>query len=510
MGKPGLQLMQKRMKSRDAFPVQVQIVGQHESDQAIAKPQTAENRTIFHVENYNLAIHFCKTALHIYKLIVLIDIMQSVSLIQENQASLKQQQQLLVNLAMKQAFHVLQLPLVELSEWLKMEIEANPVLEIDHPEEQVQFREKSLSRQTSHHPESLLPAHISLYEHLTSQIPLTIEDPQQARLAELIIGHLNDKGFLETPLSEIEPSLPVETIKSALSAVQSFDPPGIAARGLQECLLLQLNIKGKAHSIAADIIENEFEDLLHNRLPRIAQKLQTPIPELVKIIETQIAPLDLYPGYRFCKPEAAPLIPDLSFVCLEGKWQIEINSSLLPRFQIAPVYRQALKDASFEEASYLRRHLVSGRWLFKVVQRRNDTLQRIGQAILKRQIDFFNGEKMGLAPMTVRETAEELSLHESTIARAISNKYAACPQGLLPLKSFFTQGVSVKNGRTISKHNLRKMLARAIQKEDKHHPLSDDEIARQFQNLGIACARRTVAKYRTALNIAPASRRKKY
>ncbi len=451
------------------------------------------------------------------KLIVLIKIMQSVSLIQENQASLKQQQQLLVNLAMKQAFHVLQLPLVELSEWLKLEIEANPVLEIDPAPEEIKdrledlrFREKQPRRQTGHHPESLLAAHVSLYEHLTRQIPLIIKDPQQARLAELIIGHLNDKGFLDTPLSEIEPSLPLETKEIVLSAVQSFDPPGIAARGLQECLLLQLKMKGKGHSLTANIIENGFQDLLHNRLPRIAQKLQIAIPELVRIIEKEIAPLDLYPGYRFYKPETAPIVPDLTFACFEDKWQIDINASLLPRFQIAPVYLQALKDASFEEAAFLRRHLVSGRWLAKVVQRRNGTLWRIGQAILKRQIDFFNGEKTGLAPLTVRETAEELGLHESTIARAISNKYAACPQGLLPLKSFFSQAVSVKNGRTISKHNLRKMLARAIEREDKQHPLSDEEIARQFQNLGIASARRTIAKYRTALNIAPAARRKKY
>ena len=242
---------------------------------------------------------------------------------------------MLVNLAMKQAFHVLQLPLVELSEWLKLEIEANPVLEIDPPPEEMKerledlrFREKRAVRQIGYHPESLLAAHISLYEHLTRQIALNIEDPEHARLAELIIGHLNDKGFLETPLSEIEPSLPLETKKSVLSAVQSFDPPGIAACSLQECLLLQLKMKGKGHSMAANIIENGFEDLLHNRLPRIAQKLQTPIPELVRIIEKEIAPLDLYPGYRFCKPETAPLIPDLSFICLEGKWQIEINASL--------------------------------------------------------------------------------------------------------------------------------------------------------------------------------------
>jgi RNA polymerase sigma-54 factor len=446
-----------------------------------------------------------------------------MQLIQENQVSLKQQQQLLINLAMKQAFHVLQLPLVELSEWLKVEIEANPALEVDLAQETMKVRLDDLQtaergrhrtpRSTDNrpHPENLLTAHISLYEHLTRQIPLTIEDPEQARLAELIIGHLNDKGFLEIPLSEIDPSIPLEQKMAALNAVQSFDPPGIAARNLQECLSLQLKLK-KGNGIALEILEHGFEDLLHNRLPRIAKKLQITIPQLAKIIETQIAPLDLYPGYQFYKSETAPLVPDLIFTSLEGKWQIQTNSSLLPRFRIASVYQQALKDLSLEneEASYLRRHLVSGRWLAKIVQRRNETLRRIGQCILKRQIDFFNGEKAGLSPMTVQETAKELGLHESTIARAISNKYAACPQGLFPLKSFFSQAVPVKNGRTISKHNLRKMLARTIEREDKLNPLSDDEIARQFQELGIPCARRTVSKYRTALKIVPAAKRKKF
>lgn len=450
-------------------------------------------------------------------------IMNSISLIQENQVSQKQHQQLLINLAMRQAFHVLQLPLLELSEWLKTEIEANPVLEIDLPETSINepLKERHYSRNRAQeqvekrrkeHQESLLTAPISLFEHLMKQIPLAFEDRKKAHIAELIIGHLNDKGFLETPLDEIAPSIPIETIQNILSEIQTFDPPGICARNLQECLLLQLRLKQKENGLAAKIINHHFDDLLHNRLPHISQKLHISIPQLVQIVEKEIAPLDLYPGYRYFHQPTAAIIPDLLFVSMEGKWQIEVNSSFLPRFQIASIYTEALRDHSVEngESFYLRRQLASGKWLKRIVQRRNETLLRIGEFLLKRQIDFFNGDKTGLAPLTIQETASELALHESTIARAISNKFVACDQGLFPLKSFFSQEIKTHSGKKISKHQLREILHKTIENEDKLQPMSDEDLARHFDQLGIPCARRTVAKYRNALKIAPAAQRKKW
>jgi RNA polymerase sigma-54 factor len=453
--------------------------------------------------------------------------MHSISLIQENQVLLKQHQQLLINLAMKQAFHVLQLPLLELSEWLKTEIEANPVLEIDLTHEPIKtsldapikerhaLRNKSqeqVEKRRKEHQETLLTAPISLYEHLMQQVPLTIEDTQSVHLAQLIIGHLNDKGFLETPLQEISPSVPIETMQRVLANIQSFDPPGIGARNLQECLLLQLKLKQKENGLAARIIGEHFDNLLHNRLPQIAQKLHIPMSELVQIVEKEIAPLDLYPGYRYFYQPAAAIIPDLHFVSIEGKWQVEVNGSFLPRFQIAPIYAGALRDHALqnEESFYLRRQLASGRWLQRIVHRRNETLRRVGEFLLKRQMAFFNGDKSGLAPLTIQEAAAELSLHESTIARAVANKFVACHQGLFSLKSFFSQGMKTQSGQKISKHNLREILNRTIESEDKQQPMSDEELARHFHNLGIPCARRTIAKYRSALKISPAAKRKKW
>jgi len=453
--------------------------------------------------------------------------MNQISLIQENQASLHQQQQLLVNLAMKQAFHVLQLPLLELAEWLNTEIESNPVLEIDPSHESLKtsldepirephvLRNKSqeqMEKRRKEHQENLLTAPLSLYEYLMKQVPLTIEDPQNVHLAELIIGHLNDKGYLETPLNEIAPSIPIETKHKVLSEVQSFDPPGIGARNLQECLLLQLKLKKKEEGLAYKIIAEHLDALIHNRLPSISQKLNICMATLTQVIEKEIAPLDLNPGYRYGYQPTATIIPDIHLICVEEKWQIEVNTSFLPRIQIAPIYVEALRKSSLEnqEFFYLRRQLASGKWLKRIVHRRNETLHRIAEFLLKKQIDFFNGEKAGLNPMTIQETAQELGLHESTITRAIASKYIACPQGVFALKSFFNQAVKTQNGEKISKHTLRKILLRTIERENKLQPMSDEEIANQLHKLGISCARRTVAKYRTALKIAPAVKRKKW
>ncbi len=453
--------------------------------------------------------------------------MQSISLIQENQTSLKQNQQLLINLAMKQAFHVLQLPMLELSEWLKSEIESNPVLEVDLAKEQFKesldapvkerhtVRNKSqedLERRRKEHQENLLTAHISLYEHLMGQAPLIFEERTDLHLAELVIGHLNEKGFLETPLEEIAPSIPLEKMERILDTVQSFDPPGIGARNLRECLLLQLKLKNKGNSQAAQVISEHFDDLLHNRLPLIAQKLHIPIGELVQIVENEIAPLDLSPGYKYCFPVAAAIIPDLLILSIDDKWQIEVNTSFLPKFQIAPIYLQALRDHSLEneEYYYLRRQLAGGRWLQRIVQKRNHTLRSIGEFLLKKQMAFFNGHKASLVPLTMREAAEELGIHESTVARAVANKFVACPQGMFALRSLFKQGVETKSGEKISNHSLRKMLANTISEEDKLQPLSDEQLARHFQKQGIPCARRTIAKYRSSLKIPPACKRKKW
>lgn len=451
--------------------------------------------------------------------------MQLFSLIQDNQ--IQQHQQLLINLAMKQAFHVLQLPLLELSSWLQEEIESNPVLEIDLakeegkasldelPREQAPMRNRSqelIDRRRKEQQENLLTASPSLYEHLMRQIPLILEDSQDLHIAGLIIGHLNEKGYLDTPLSEICPFVPIETMQRILKTVQSLDPPGVGASDLQECLLLQLAQQGKGESLTAKIIAEHFTALKHNRLAPIAQQLRISLLELTKLIQKEIAPLDLYPGHRFSPHSVTTIIPDVIFLCVEGKWQVEVNSATLPRFHVAPMYEKALNDNTFgpQETSYLRHKLTGAKWLKRIVARRNQTLRRIGEVILKKQMPFFNMESVELKPMAMSEMAEELGLHESTIARAVANKYLACPSGMFLLKSFFNQGVQKQSGGKISNRSLRNILEHTIKNEDKLKPMTDEELAHHFKKLGFLCSRRTITKYRAQLNISPASKRKKW
>jgi RNA polymerase sigma-54 factor len=453
--------------------------------------------------------------------------MHSISLIQENQTSLKQQQQLLINLAMRQAFHVLQMPMLELSEWLKSEIENNPVLDVDLSKEQFKERldqpnqewhltrnrsQQSREKRRQEQQENLLTAPISLYEHLMRQAPLIFEQGEDLQIAALIIGHLNDKGFLDTPLEEVAPSIPLIKMQKVLETIQSFDPPGIAARNLQECLLLQLKIKNKSNSKGAKVISEHFEDLLHNRLPHISERLHIPIKELVNIVRKEIAPLDLNPGYRYCIHQPTAILPDLLFLYIEDKWQIEINTSFFPKFHIAPVYREALRDHSLEseEYHYLRRHLAGGKWLQRIVQRRNNTLRSIGEFLLKKQRAFFEGSRGSLVPLSMKEAALEIGIHESTVARAVNNKFVGCPQGMFAMRSFFKQGVETSSGEKISSHSLKKILAKTIEEEDKCNPLSDDQLSGHFKKLGIPAARRTITKYRSLLRIAPAFKRKKW
>ena len=448
-------------------------------------------------------------------------------LLQENQISQKQHQHLLINLAMKQAFHVLQLPALELAEWLKNEIESNPVLEVDLAKEE--FKEsldephkerhflrnrsqETFEKRRKEHQESLLTSPVSLYEHLMRQIPLVLKNRQDIYVAELIIGHLNDKGYLDTPLQEIAPLIPLETLQRVLCDVQSLEPTGVGAYDLQECLLIQLKSKQKADGLAAKIIREYFDELIQNKLPLISQRLKISISALTEIIKKEIAPLDLHPGYRFISHTAAAIIPDLSFLNIEEKWQIEVNTSFLPHFQVAPIYKEALRENTFEnqEYHYLRRQLAGGKWLKRIVQKRNQTLRKIGEFLLKRQLPFFNGERSALTPMAMQEVAREIGLHESTIARAVANKYLSTPLGLFSLKSFFNQGMPTQNGQKISNHTLRQILSRTIENEDKLEPLSDQQLSGHFKKLGISCARRTISKYRSSLKISPASKRRKW
>ncbi len=450
--------------------------------------------------------------------------MHNISIKQEHQ--IKQSQNLLVSLAMQQAFHVLQMPALELSEWMKLEIEQNPILEIDLSgetnKESLEDLENSESSQKTYHKgsgefskkkktyeESLLCYPISLYEHLNQQARLSFSSPEDLNLAETLLSHLDERGFLSIPLEEIDSS---ERAKAVLSTLQTLEPAGVAATNLRDSLLIQLRHKQKELHLSYRIVEKHYNDLMHNRLPLICKELQSSLKAIQHAIQTDIVPLDPHPGYRFIQEFAANILPDILLDYQDDQWIISINQSLIPKFQTAPIYEKRMKEhlCNAQESLFVRQHLSKGKWLTQIVKRRHDTLKKVATYLIKKQAPFLSGEQKALIPMTLKEMAEELGIHESTATRAVHGKYISCPQGMFSLKSFFTHSVTCENGQKVSNHTLRQLLGQMIVGEDKFHPLSDEDIASQFKKMGIPCARRTVAKYREHLQIAPSSRRRKW
>lgn len=443
--------------------------------------------------------------------------MQRISLCHNFDPVMHQQQRLLMTTAMQQAICVMQLPIVELSEWIKNEIENNPVLEVQLPEwhssesaHLLKTKKHSMDRrQPRELLENLIAAPTSLFDHLVSQARYHFTDSNTLHLAQWIIGHLNERGFLTTSLKELGVFEREEKLEEILQVIQTFDPPGVGARSLQESLLIQLKLKNKHTTQAYQIIEENFDDLLHNRCLTISKQLAISLDELSTIVEKDIIPLDLNPGDRFLSHYAGTIVPDLFLFCVDNIWKIEINHTFLPTFYLTPSYRKALEEKRLkpEEQTYLKKHVTSGKWLRHIVEKRKITLLKIGEFILKSQSSFFDDGT--LVPLTMADAAASLSLHESTIARAVANKYIACPQGMFALKDFFCHSLKGEGGM-ISHHTLRMKLKELIAKEDKKKPFSDAEISEKLHHMKIPCARRTVAKYRRLLKIEPASRRKQW
>ncbi len=425
----------------------------------------------------------------------------------EQSAHLATHQQLLINMAMRQAFFAMQLPVLELAEWLAAEIESNPVLESTPAPVETSFAKRKMEEPRTAF-EHQMPAPISLYAHLQAQAQLHFCKKEDLALAEWILGHLDERGFLGVPLGELALEYPMDQLQEILFALQTFDPPGIAATSLKDSLLIQLQLKGKASLPAYRIIADHFDDLLHNRLPLISKQLKLSLGELRRIIDEEIVPLDLHPGYRFLPHHHARLIADLTLDWMEDTWKVEVTHSYLPGFHIAPVYKQALQEKSIEgeDAAYLRRQMAGGSWLKRIIAKRAETLYQLGKFLVKHQSAFLQGGE--LSPMRVAQAAQVLHLSESTVARAIANKHVGTPRGIFAMRDFFTQGISQASGESVSNHTLRERLKQLVEQEDRSQPLSDEMIAKKLGAEGYACARRTITKYRKQLNIPSTAQRR--
>jgi RNA polymerase sigma-54 factor len=362
--------------------------------------------------------------------------------------------------------------------------------------------------------ENTLTGKTSLEDHLIWQLRLSNLDSEQQRIGATIIYNLNDDGYLETPLTELAAQLEtsIEAVEAVLKRIQRFDPPGVAARDLTECLLAQLRNLGMEESLAARIVQHHLGLLEKHRYAEIARALGV---ELTMIAEAAkaISLLEPKPGRDYGGAEPSYIVPDVYIQKVGEDFVVTLNEGAVPRLRLSKIYQRVLNEGAAEvEAEtkeYLQERLRSAKWLVKSIYQRLQTIFKVANSIVKFQRAFFEHGVSHLKPLVLKDVAEDIGMHESTISRATANKYAHTPQGIFELKFFFTSGVKAVDGEDVSAETVKEKIRSLVAGEVQDNPLSDQAIADILHRCQINIARRTVAKYRQALGILPSSRRKK-
>jgi RNA polymerase sigma-54 factor len=353
----------------------------------------------------------------------------------------------------------------------------------------------------------------SLQEHLLDQAHMADVTPEQGAAMRYLIGSLDNNGFLTATLNDIAllANLPLKTVQEAHAVLKTFDPPGIGALNLQDCLLQQLILRGKGKSIPARIIKDHFILLTRRRIPEIARKLNMDLDDIQAAIE-EISGLDPAPGRRFGEDTNRSVAPDVTVEKVGGEWTISLNSDYIPRLRISNTYKDLLAKGTLskEEKDYLQEKMRSGKFLISSIEQRQQTIEKITREILRRQLDFFEEGVAKLRPLTMTQVAEVVGVHETTVSRAIANKYIKTPHGVFDMKYFFTPGYQSAEGESVSNTSVKDMIANLISGEDPAAPLSDQEIVGKLGEKSITIARRTVAKYREELGILPSNLRREY
>ncbi|MCR4398689.1 MAG: RNA polymerase factor sigma-54, partial [Firmicutes bacterium] len=353
----------------------------------------------------------------------------------------------------------------------------------------------------------------TLTEHLMDQLYLSVLSDEERAIGEFLIGNVDENGYLRCSLADVvaETGCSPEKAAAVLETVQGFDPVGVASRDLKECLLAQLDYLGCDDALPRLIVERHLEDLAAAKYGRIAEALGCGIQDVQRAADV-IRTLDPKPGRKF--PGANDvnyIIPDVVVERVCGEYVVVMNDSMLPRISINPYYRRLLherKDA--ETRKFLENRFNSALWLLRSIEQRRLTLYRVTESIVKIQREFFDHGTRRLKPMTLRQVADMIGVHESTVSRAVANKYVQTPHGVFEMKSFFNSGVPSAGGGGVSSRAIKKMLREMIEGENPTSPLSDQEIADIFSKKGIFISRRTVTKYREDLGIWSSTRRKRY
>ena len=360
--------------------------------------------------------------------------------------------------------------------------------------------------------ENTLSTGSSLTDHLMWQLSLQTNDDLLREIGSAILGNLDDDGYLVASLDEIAAMGPWETadVQRALALVQSFDPIGVAARDLQECLLLQIRHLGLEGTPTEKIVADHLRLLQNHQVPEISRKLGIPIEDLKEHIEV-IRHLDPKPGSRFNPTQSQYVIPDVYVVKLEDQYVALLNEDGLPQMRISPVYRRLLDkhpENSDETRAYVKDKFRSALWLIKSVEQRQKTIHKVATSIINFQKDFLDHGIEHLRPLVLRDVANDIGMHESTVSRVVTNKYMHTPQGVFEMKYFFHSGISSSYGESVSSVTIKQRIRKIIEAEDPRKPLSDSKIVSILQREGLVLARRTIAKYREELKIPTSNQRK--
>ncbi len=475
-------------------------------------------------------------------------------------------QEIKINPRLYQAMDLLYMPLLDLQQHIKQEMLNNPFLELEEPQvtdeetsaqekEQQKDKDKEKDRDEIDWEEILLdgfdaggrrqeyeekeyfePVSVEkrdLYDHLRDQLVLMRNSPRQLLLGEEIIGNIDENGYLTCGIEDVVSglnnwiedsgsdwvmeegeSLDAFTITEAeqmLRTIQGFDPAGIAARDLRECLLLQLDDADLNDTLAHKIVREYFDQLINHRWSEISKELSI-TPRDVQGAADEVSKLDPKPGLKYSAPPDNYITPDLIVDKIDGEYLVFLNDTSLPRLKLSRAYRDIAKDKSQfkgENKEFISNKLNSANWMIQAIEQRRQTMLKVMNFIVDRQRDFFEKGVQFLKPLTLREVAEVINMHESTVSRVTNEKFVQTPRGVLPLKFFFSSGLSTTSGEDVSARGIKAKIQKLVADEESKRPLTDQAIVNILKDEGIQIARRTVAKYRDQLGILSARMRKR-
>ncbi|HIN33078.1 MAG TPA: RNA polymerase sigma-54 factor [Nitrospirales bacterium] len=455
------------------------------------------------------------------------------------QMDMRLSQRLVMTPQLQQAIKLLQMSRLELEQTVSEHLMENPLLEEVEGEsvsteddisptslnpiaQSIDWQGWSGIRQSRYTaPEDSVPynqriaTETTLEEHLLWQLNLSALTEDEKSIARLIIGNIDERGYLCCPLEDIatDTSMSSDRVGVVLRHVQGFDPPGVAARDLRECLLIQAESLGLTHSLVWTIIDRYLSHLERKNYKAITKAVGVGLHEIshaVRIIEG----MEPRPGRPFYNVDNQAIIPDVIVVRFEGKWHVLRNDEGLPRIRIQPEYKALVGKGPVESEAtqtYLGEKMRSARWLVRSLDQRNKTIIRVAESILKFQEPFFSKGRAYLKPLVLKQVADDVSMHESTVSRVTANKFLYSPHGIFRLKYFFSGSIARTGNEMpdVTPGAVREMIRNMIAEEDADHPLGDQEVVNRLDRQKVALARRTVAKYRAELRIAPANQRKR-